>query len=92
MQPHQVVSSLVLVLNLGIVGTDAFRPVVEFVVFPGFGIGQSEQVMTVAAEQRTEPARFKDGLCQYNPWVLDAVSDDFMIEIGIGEFRYKGLL
>ena len=51
MQPHQVVSSLELVLNLGIVGTDAFRPVVEFVVFPGFGIGQSEQIVTVAAER-----------------------------------------
>lgn len=51
MQPHQVVSSLVLVLHLGIVGTDTFRPMVEFVVFSGFGIGQSEQIVTVAAER-----------------------------------------
>ena len=37
-QPQQVISSLVLVLYLGIVSLDTFRPMIELIVLSGFGI------------------------------------------------------
>ena len=51
MQPQQVVPSFILILHLGIVGPDTFRPMVKLIVLPSFGIRQPEQVVPVPAER-----------------------------------------
>ena len=93
LQPHQVINITlahlflltVPILDLRHISPYTFRPMVKFIVLSGFGIGKTKQVVSVSAEWRTEPPRFQYGLCQYNLWMLDAVADDFLIEIGNSE-------
>ena len=59
LQPHQVINSTlahlflltVPILDLRHICPYTFRPVVKLIVLPGFGIRQSEKVMSVSAER-----------------------------------------
>ena len=43
LQPKEIVTALELVLYLGIIGPDTFRPMAELKVFPCPWVGQAEQ-------------------------------------------------
>jgi len=74
-----LIAALIAVLNLCIICPDAFRPVVKLVIFASARIGKTEEVVLLAASVGAKPARFKDGLRQYDVRVKDSGALDFSI-------------
>ncbi len=75
------------VLYFGVVGADALGPVVELVVGFGAGVGQTEEIVLVAADGGTEPACLQYCLCQHYLRMADAVAPYLREEIGKGQLR-----
>lgn len=86
LQPKEIVTALELVLYLGIIGPDTFRPMAELKVFPCPWVGQAEQIVLVPAYRGGEPSGFKDGLRQYDFRMPYAVLYDFRIKVRNGQF------